>query len=350
MREHSPLKSALHQIATFPAFLYGILLALAGMCVYLTGVFIGFLRLLCQGDGQWLWVADRVVWYSGMPVVAGGLLICYDLFVLFPSKRRTTPVRWAPPSNCGVTVVLSAYNDELSIGAAVEDFKAHPLVRRVIVVDNNSSDRTSQCARTAGALVVNEPLQGYGNCVYRALSEGLSFKDTELTLLCEGDMTFRAYDIEKFLAYLPHADIVNGTRISEQLRERRTQLSTFMYYGNFFAGKLLEVKHLGRGTFTDVGTTYKLCRNQALEVLMPYLNPEINLEFNAHFLDTALAQGLAVVECPITFHNRVGLSKGGNSSNLKALAVGSRMIFGLVAGWRKPRAPRQLTQRDPLQG
>ena len=31
-------------------------------------------------------------------------------------------------------------------------------------------------------------------------------------------MTYRAYDIDKFLAYAPHADIVNGTRIVEQLR------------------------------------------------------------------------------------------------------------------------------------
>ena len=42
-----------------------------------------------------------------------------------------------------------------------------------------------------------------------------------------------------------------------------------MYYGNFFVGKLLEAKHLGRGTITDVGTTYKLCRRDALLELLP---------------------------------------------------------------------------------
>lgn len=329
--------SSFRERASFPACLYGILLAISGLCVYLLGVSLGFARFLLQTDGQWLWLADRIVWYSGMPVVGGGVLVFYDLFVLFPFKRRSKRVLWAPPAECALTVVLTAFNDALSIGAAVEDFKSHRLVKRVIVIDNNSTDRTAECALAAGAVVVGEPRQGYGSCVYRALSEGLGYTDTELTLLCEGDMTFRGYDIDKFMAYIPHADIVNGTRISEQLREQRTQLSTFMYYGNFFAGKLLEVKHLGRGTFTDVGTTYKLCRNKALERLLPHLNPAINLEFNAHFLDTALAQDLAVVECPITFHNRVGCSKGGNSSNLKALKVGSRMIFGLVAGWRRRR-------------
>ena len=150
-------------------------------------------------------------------------------------------------------------------------------------------------------------------------------------------MTFRAKDLEKLLAFIDHADIVNGTRIVEQLRDYSTQLSTFMDYGNFFVGKLLEFKHMGRGTFTDVGTTYKLARRESLERLMPILNPEINLEFNAHFLDTALGNGECIVECPITFHARVGASKGGNSSNARAAQVGLRMIAGLVFGWRARR-------------
>ena len=108
-----------------------------------------------------------------------------------------------------------------------------------------------------------------------------------------------------------------------------------MFYGNFFAGKLLEAKHLGKGTFTDVGTTYKLCRKSALHELLPRLNPAVNLEFNAHFLDTALTANLEVVECPITFHQRVGVSKGGNVNNRRALFVGVRMIVGFVFGWKK---------------
>jgi hypothetical protein len=77
-------------------------------------------------------------------------------------------------------------------------------------------------------------------------------------------------------------------------------------------------------------------RRSSLERLMPLLNPAVNLEFNAHFLDTALASGERVVECPITFHARVGVSKGGNVNNKRALLVGLRMIGGLCFGWRRP--------------
>lgn len=319
----------------FPAFLYGVLIVGAGLLIYLMGVTIGFFRIFLDPHDHWLQVVDRTIWYSGMPVVTGLILILFDLFVLLPGKRRRREIRWDPVANTDLTVVLTAYNDEQSIGSAVEDFRVHPGVRHVIVVDNNSGDRTAEVARHAGALVVNEPRQGYGHCVWRALREGSRCIDTGLTLLCEGDMTFRSYDIEKFLAYIPHADIVNGTRINEQLRAHRTQLTTFMYYGNFFAGKLLEAKHIGRGTFTDVGTTYKLCRNDALVLLLPLLNPDINLEFNAHLLDTALGNGIGIVECPVTFHDRVGVSKGGNASNWVALKVGGRMIAGIVMGWGK---------------
>jgi len=111
-----------------------------------------------------------------------------------------------------------------------------------------------------------------------------------------------------------------------------------MYYGNLFVGKLLEAKHLGRSTLTDVGTTYKLCRRSGLERLMPILMPDVNLEFNAHFLDVALDAGLDVVECPITFHPRVGVSKGGNTSNKRALKVGLRMMLGIVTSWKLVRS------------
>jgi len=277
-----------------------------------------------------------MIWYSGVPSTLGLILGAADIALLLPGKRRRARARSVSPvSTRQVTVALTAYNDEKSIQWAVEDFRSHPSVRRVIVVDNNSRDATAEVARSAGAHVVIETKPGYGRCVYRCFQEALTEDNSELIVLCEGDMTFRAADLEKLLAYIDHADIVNGTRIVEQLRDYRTQLSTFMYYGNFFTGKLLELKHFGRGTFTDVGTTYKLIRRTSLRRLMPFLNSAINLEFNAHFLDMALSRGETIVECPITFHARVGVSKGGNVNDLRALGVGLRMIAGLCFGWRR---------------
>jgi len=318
--------------------MYGMLLFSLGVCSFLFGVLLALPRHLLPFDAGLLAFNEAVVWYSGVPIVLGLVFALADLFVLLSRKRDgRAEVRFEPFADPMVVVALTAYDDEASIGEAVLDFRRHPRVRDVIVVSNNSRDQTFERAEAAGALVFNETQPGYGRCVYRCLTEALA-RPGDLVLLCEGDLTFRAYDIDKLLAYVPHADIVNGTRTVERLRARATQLSTFMYYGNLFVGKLLEAKHLGRSTLTDVGTTYKLCRRNGLERLMQLLMPEVNLEFNAHFLDVALDAGLDVVECPITFHPRVGVSKGGNTSNKRALKVGLRMMLGIVTSWKLVRS------------
>ena len=314
--------------------MYGMLSVSLGLVTYLFGVLLVLPRYLLGLNTILLPINEWIVWYSGVPIVTGLALALADLLFFFSIKRRQNYVRVDDIDNLVLTVALTAYNDEESISSAVSDFLSHPLVRRVIVVSNNSVDATFERAIAAGAITVNEPVPGYGHCVYRCLRESLSYDDTELTVLCEGDRTFRAFDIDKLVAFAPHADIVNGTRTVECLRQYSTQLSTFMYYGNLFVRKLLEAKHLDRSTITDVGTTFKLCRKSALNQLLPLLCPTVNLEFNAHFLDRALGNGLTVVECPITFHERVGLSKGGNTSDLRALKVGGRMMIGIIFGWR----------------
>ena len=315
--------------------LYGVVLIFIGIVMYASGVLLAVpRRMLLPNSVEFLMLNESLVWYSGFPVLVGFALILVDLFVLYPKKRVNDFIKNDPVLNQQVTVVLTAYNDELSIGAAVEDFLAHPCAARVIVISNNSKDNTLGVAEDAGAIAYNEMLQGYGACVHRALSEGAKFEDTELVVLCEGDMTFRASDINKLLAYVAHADIVAGTRTVEQLRAKDTQLSTFMFYGNLFVGKLLEIKHLGRATLTDVGTTYKLCRTEALRKILPQLDPKVNLEFNPYFLDNSLENDLRIVEVPITFHKRIGLSKGGNIDNIVALKLGLKMIKGIVFGWK----------------
>jgi hypothetical protein len=318
-----------------PLLMYGLLFMIIGLVMYSAGVLMGIPRALFRLNAALLPLNEWIVWYSGVPLMTGVALAAADLLLFFPGKREHGGVRFDPVAAPHVTVALTAYNDEASIAAAVADFRTHPRVGTVIVVSNNSKDATFAQAVEAGALTFNEERQGYGHCVHRCLTEAARIGESDLIVLCEGDMTFRAYDMDKLLAYAPHGDIVNGSRTVETLREYSTQLSTFMYYGNLFVGKLLEAKHLGHSTITDVGTTYKLCRRATVEQLLPILRPDrVNLEFNAYFMDTALAQGCTVIECPITFHPRVGVSKGGNTSNWRALQVGLRMIGGIVFGWR----------------
>jgi len=316
--------------------LWGIVLIVCGFSVYLLTALVGFFRVLAA-----IFIPINKIflvytmWYSALPVVLGFLLIFFDLFFVVNLKRSQKKAISQKMKSKSVTVVLTAYNDEKSIGLSVKDFLGHKFVKRVIVVSNNSQDNTMVVARKTGAIVFNETLQGYGACVYRALAEGLKCNDSEIICLCEGDMTFRSADLDKFMSYIDHADIVNGTRIVDQLQEAGTQITTFIHYGNFAVAKLLESKYLGSVTLTDVGTTYKVIRKSSLKKLLPKLNKNINLEFNPHFLEEAIKNNLAIVECPINFYPRVGVSKGGNVSNQIAFNLGLRMIKGIIFGWKK---------------
>lgn len=317
-----------------PWLLFGIYSFCLGIFLYLIGVLLVVPRYLFGLDAALRPVAEWLVWYSGVPIVFGLAFALVDVLFFFEKKRPEREYREDRMVDARVTVALTAYNDEDSIGPSVRDFLSHPRVARVIVVSNNSKDRTAERAAQAGAIVVNEEAPGYGRCVHRCYREALRYDDVDLIVLSEGDCTFRAADIDKLVAYSPHADIVNGTRIVEALRARSTQLTTFMFYGNLFVAKLLEAKHLGRSTLTDVGSTYKLVRRRALERLLPHLDPAVNLEFNAHFMDVALGRGFTLIECPITFHARVGVSKGGNVDNARAMKVGLGMMRGVTFGWR----------------
>ena len=314
--------------------MWGFLITVVAVGLYLLGVTVAAAQRLIGLDQ---FISRQLVWVSGAPLLVGIVLVALDALVLAPRRRGGRGIFDDPVPDRHVTVVLTAYNDEESIGQAVDDFAAHPLVTRVLVIDNNSRDSTAAVAEEHGAIVHKEMKPGYGRCVYRALMEAAAFTDTHLVALCEGDMTFRASDLEKLVAYSQHAHVINGTRIVEQLRSPTTQLTSFMFYGNFVVAKVLELKHLGRGTISDVGTTYKICRSETLRARLTMFDPSINLEFNAHFLDRVLGSDLRLVEVPITFYPRVGASKGGNTSNRRAALVGLRMLAGILLGWGRHR-------------
>src|SRR5213082_2649651 len=84
-----------------------------------------------------------------------------------------------------ISVVIPALNEEEPISDVVRGCLATGLPREVIVVDNESTDRTAERARDAGARVVTEPTPGYGRACaagIRALSP-----QTRLVGFLDGD-------------------------------------------------------------------------------------------------------------------------------------------------------------------
>ena len=64
-----------------------------------------------------------------------------------------------------VSLVIPAYNEEVTIAAVVEEFRAEVLIDEIVVVDNNCTDATAERATAVGARVVQESTPGYGSAL-----------------------------------------------------------------------------------------------------------------------------------------------------------------------------------------
>jgi glycosyltransferase involved in cell wall biosynthesis len=218
-----------------------------------------------------------------------------------------------------VSVVFPAYNEEAAIAAAVRDFGSIEAVDEVLVVDNNSHDATARVARSAGARVVREPSQGYGNALRRGLAEARG----EYVVLAEPDGTFIGKDVLKLLAYADDFDLVLGTRTTRELIWHGANMGWQLRWGNWIVAKLLQVLFDGP-SLSDCGCTLRLIRRAAADHLLPRFTVG-----GSHFLPEmvclALLEGQKLVEVPVNYRDRVGESKI-TGSMATAIRVGLHMI------------------------
>jgi len=218
-----------------------------------------------------------------------------------------------------VTVVIPAYNEEKAIERTVKDF-SKSYVDEIIVVDNNSVDKTAELAKRAGAKVIRETRQGYGY----ALRKGMKEAKGDLIILTEGDATFVGDDMRKLLVYIEGVDFVLGTRSTGELREKGAKMNWFLSYGNLFLAKLIQLRFWGHVRLTDVGCTFRVIRKEALNKIINKFEVG-GSEFSPEMIILALKNNIRTVEIPIHYKVRIGKSKI-TSNFWKSFKVGLKMI------------------------
>lgn len=218
-----------------------------------------------------------------------------------------------------VSVVMPAYNEEEYIAKAVKEFSSIPEVDEVIVVNNNSTDRTKELAVKAGAIVVDEEKQGYGYACQRALKEASG----DLIILVEPDGTFSAHDIEKFLAYSNDFDFVIGSRTSKEMIHEGANMGKFLKWGNWALAKMIEVLFNGP-SLTDVGCTYRLIKRDALEKIKDKFTVG-GSHFSPEMMILAIKSRIPMIEIPVNYKERKGSSKI-TGRKWSAFKLGLRMI------------------------
>jgi glycosyltransferase involved in cell wall biosynthesis len=225
-----------------------------------------------------------------------------------------------------ISVVFPVYNEEQGIGQAIENFFNTPWVDEIVVVDNNSTDRSAEIVKATRARLVTEPNQGYGFALRRGMREASG----DLIILAEPDGTFIAKDILKLLAYSDDFDMVLGTRTTRELIWMEANMGAFLRIGNWVVAKLLEVLFNGP-SLSDCGCTLRLIRAESARQMLDRLTVG-----QSHFLPEMVILGLLnkmrIIEVPVNYRGRVGLSKITGTFKT-AWRVGWRMI-GLILGYR----------------
>jgi hypothetical protein len=280
-----------------------------------------------------IWFQFAVIYFFIVVPLGIAILLVWQFLV------RNRPTLWPRPPTLrwedqDIAVVLTAYDDEKSIGSAVDEFRVFPHVKHVIVVDNNSKDRTSEVAAAHGAIVTRETKQGYGYACIAGMQYALDHTTDPVIVLCEGDMTFYGEDLAKFLPYIEDCDLVVGTRNTKTLTREGSQMDWFMAWGNLFMAIMIRLRYwdwsfLGRVQLTDVGCTYRAMRRDALQRIIGRLTVGSH-HFSPHMILVALREYFAVTEVPIRFRERVGVSKGAGGNRARAIRVGLTMVGSIA--------------------
>lgn len=111
-----------------------------------------------------------------------------------------------------IAVLIPVYNEEQTIAKVIDDFKEQLPEATIYVYDNNSSDKSSEIAKSHGAFVVQEFRQGKGNVV-RSMFRNINAK---CYLLVDGDDTYPASSAKQMVELILNEgyDMVIGDRLS----------------------------------------------------------------------------------------------------------------------------------------
>lgn len=215
-------------------------------------------------------------------------------------------------------LIVPALNEEAAIGQTL-DRVPKGLYQQILVGDNGSIDRTAEVARTHGATVVFEPERGYGAACLRALAAA---PDAEIVVFMDADASDEPAEAPLLLAPIleGRADFVIGSRVLG--RADPGAIQPHQRFGNRLATLLLRVIYGHR--YTDLGPFRAIRASSLRELGMRDRNYGWTVEMQIK----ALRHGLRVIEVPVTYHRRIGVSKV--SGNLKGSVLAGIKIIWLV--------------------
>ena len=214
-----------------------------------------------------------------------------------------------------IAVLIPCYNEQAAVPSVIRAFQAALPGATIHVYDNNSTDGTAAVARTAGAHVRTERLQGKGNVIRRMFAD----IEADAYVLVDGDDTYDASAAPAMVAMLlqDQLDMVNGARVSDaQAAYRRGHR-----LGNAVLTGL--VARIFGDRVSDMLSGYRVFSRRFVKSF-PALSGgfETETEFTVHALELRMPIG----EVPTPYKER----PAGSESKLRTYSDGFRILRTIV--------------------
>lgn len=212
-----------------------------------------------------------------------------------------------------IAVLIPCYNEAKTIEKVVKDYKSVLPNADIYVYDNNSSDKTDEIAKKAGAIVRYEYRQGKGNVIRTMFRE----IDADCYLMIDGDDTYPKENAKEMcdLVLQGKADMVIGDRLSSTYFTENKR--PFHNLGNKTVRFL--INKLFKNNIKDIMTGYRAFSYEFVKSF-PVLSKgfEIETEMTIHAVD----KNFKLIEVPVTYRDR----PEGSVSKLNTYSDGFKVL------------------------
>ncbi len=220
-----------------------------------------------------------------------------------------------------IAVLIPCYNEEQTVEKVINDSRKALPDAVIYVYDNNSTDRTVEVARAAGAVVRHEYVQGKGNVIRRMFRE----IDAQCYVMVDGDDTYPMDAAPKLCDFVinKNADMVVGDRLSSTYFTENKR--PFHNFGNSLVRG--SINKLFDCDIRDVMTGFRAFSYEFAKTF-PVLSTgfEIETEMTIH----AVNNHMQIENCIIEFRDR----PEGSESKLNTYSDGMRVLMTIARLYR----------------
>jgi len=203
-----------------------------------------------------------------------------------------------------IDVIIPAYNEEESIGKVVADIPKE-LVRDILVCNNASTDTTKSVAAAGGAIVLDQPLKGYGNACLKGIEYLKNRPENEkpdIVVFLDGDYSDHPEEMTLLVnALLEGNDMVIGSRALGDMESGA--MMPQQVFGNWLATNLIRLFY--NYQFTDLGPFRAIRYDKLIEIDMQ----DRDFGWTVEMQVKAAKHKLKCIEIPVTYRRRIGVSK-----------------------------------------